>query len=422
MRFEAAILLSVILVPLQAWSQQADVAFGIGRDGARIEGLLQGLDEQERVVVLVGDQRQLIDGEQLAYWGKLSKAGRGAWLLMRGGSQIVADLAGWTEEQVTLESRFWQRTTIQVSSLQAIVLKAPVSISGQDRLLQRIQEHVGEEDVLLLHGGDILRGGLLGTSVMGETLPVIRMRIAGRTDVLKVPVSRVRAVAFRQLPAADQVNSTDRWIVGFRDGSRLSVSSLKQQGTSIRCQLDEDLVLARMPAGGDRPWGDVVYVRPLRESTAYLSDLEPLGYKHVPFLGNSWPYRLDRNVTGGRLACGGAIYEKGIGMHSTSRLAFDVPPEAESFDAEIALDDAAGRRGSVFFVVYCQQQVEGEPAGDWEMVYQSEMVRGGEPPRLLSVPLDGARRLALVVQHADRGDVRDHANWLHARVTLTPAQ
>ena len=426
MRFRAAPLMTgillLLLTPLQVTSQSGSPGSGIGHDGDRFEGVLQQLDEEGQLVIKQGGQRRVIQAGQLVYWGKLADAREGAWLLTNQGSRIVAKLTAWSEGQVHVESRSWQPGTIPVSSLRGVMLQIPASVARQDDLLHRVQDHAGEEDLLFLQGGDILRGGMVGISPGKESLPVIKIRIAGRADDVRVPLSRVQAIAFRRVSSQARGIAGARWIIGFHDGSRLAVKKLVLQENAIRCLLEDGLELVRRPAGAGQAWQDVVYLRPLDRGTVYLSDREPLGYKHIPFLDASWPYHMDRSVTGGRLAVSGVAYEKGIGMHSTSRLAFEVPENAGSFQAEIALDDSAGRRGSVVFLVYCQKAVAEEKSGPWEAIFQSDVVRAGQLPQEVRVPLAGVRRLALLVEHADRGDIHDHANWLHARFTIKPVQ
>ena len=53
---------------------------------------------------------------------------------------------------------------------------------------------------------------------------------------------------------------------------------------------------------------------------------------------------------------------------------------------------------------------------DAEERYRSPIVRGGEAPLAISVDVSGAQRLSLVVDHADRGDQLDRADWLDARL------
>ena len=417
------VILMVLLGPApRAGAQGGHSGSGVGHDGIPLEGVLKRLDTEGRLVLQDGDQQRLLPRQQLAYWGSLATAREGAWLLTNRGSRIVAELTSWSEETVRMESRSWQEGRVPVASLRAIILRPPVSAARQDLLLQQIREHARDEDLLFLQDGDILRGGVLGLSAREAPPRLVRIRIAGQAEAVQIPYSKIQAVAFRRSQGDLAVDSADRWVIGFRDGSRLSVKSLRQQGNVLHALLDNNLELVRQPKPGAGAWQDVVYLRPVDERTRYLSDLQPLGYKHIPFLGTAWRYQMDQSVTGGRLASGGLLFEKGIGMHSTSRLAFEVPAKADAFHAEIGLDDSAGRRGSVIFLVYCQRAVEEESAGSWEMVFQSEVVRGGELPGRVRVSLEGVERLALVVQHADRGDVRDHADWLQARITLKPSE
>ena len=76
----------------------------------------------------------------------------------------------------------------------------------------------------------------------------------------------------------------------------------------------------------------------------------------------------------------------------------------------VAVDDSAGKKGSVTFGVYVLRE------GKWTPAYTSEVVRGGEPPRPASADVRGAESLALTVDFADRGDELDHADWIDARL------
>jgi hypothetical protein len=125
----------------------------------------------------------------------------------------------------------------------------------------------------------------------------------------------------------------------------------------------------------------------------------------------SWPYELDRAVQGDLLRAGGKLLLKGIGMHSAARLTYDLDREYRRFDAELAIDDAAGGKGSVVFRVFVD---DGD--GRWRSTFTSGVIRGGAPPVPMSVELKGAKRLSLLVEFADRGDERDEADWLDARL------
>ena len=72
----------------------------------------------------------------------------------------------------------------------------------------------------------------------------------------------------------------------------------------------------------------------------------------------------------------------------------------------MGIDDSTGGRGSVDFA-------------SWSTASErcaSGPIRGGAPPVPVSVDLAGAKRLELVVDYGERGDVLDHADWLDARL------
>jgi hypothetical protein len=78
----------------------------------------------------------------------------------------------------------------------------------------------------------------------------------------------------------------------------------------------------------------------------------------------------------------------------------------EKFATELAVDDSTGNRGSVQFRVVV----------DGEEKYASPVLRGGDRPISISIPIVGAEKLELIVDDADRLDVLDHADWLEARL------
>jgi hypothetical protein len=98
-------------------------------------------------------------------------------------------------------------------------------------------------------------------------------------------------------------------------------------------------------------------------------------------------------------------------MPSASRVAYDVAGYRR-FAAELAIDDAAGLEGSVVFKVLLE-----DDANQWRPAYESPIVRGGDSPVPISIDLKGAKRMALIVDFADRADECDWADWLNARLT-----
>jgi len=164
-----------------------------------------------------------------------------------------------------------------------------------------------------------------------------------------------------------------------------------------------------------RMWSRVSCIESRQADVTYLSDLGHADYKHFPFLSARWPLGVDKNVLGGWLRSGGQVVLKGLGMHSTSRVVYELDRRYSKLEAELALDDQAGRRGSVRYRVLVERGVATK--SNWKLAYTSPIVRGGTPATPLSIDVSNATRVALAVEVADQGDTLDHANWLNARLT-----
>jgi hypothetical protein len=198
-------------------------------------------------------------------------------------------------------------------------------------------------------------------------------------------------------------------LVGLRDGSLIVASDIRPDG---------DAVVIKNPNLGElrlRALSGVAFLQGIGKRVRYLSDLDPAAYRHEPFLDLSWKYNADCNALGGPLRADSRTYLKGLGLHSASRMTFDLDGTPRRFAAEIALDDAAHGGGSVVFRVL----LNSNDGGEWREAFSSRVFRGDDPPREVAVDLTGAKRLALVVEYADRGDERDYANWLDARLERT---
>jgi hypothetical protein len=237
-------------------------------------------------------------------------------------------------------------------------------------------------------------------TLIGLTNGTVRMEDAHHRET-KVERGTVKAVALSTTLARvpRPRGAYARLVLG--DGGRLSLASARA----------DDHVLHGKTLFGttvEIPLADIIALDLRQGRAVYLSDLKPRRYDHTPYLGVRWPYVRDGSVAGGDLRLGGSTYDKGLGMHSESRLTYDLAGGYEWFEARVGLDDRTGRQGSVRIQVL----VDGRPQalgneGEWT---------GGDPPRLVRVPLTGAKELTLVVQFGRYGDVGDHVDWADARL------
>src|SRR5207244_5431509 len=114
------------------------------------------------------------------------------------------------------------------------------------------------------------------------------------------------------------------------------------------------------------------------------------------------------SVAGYDLRLAGSTYDKGIGLHSESRLTYALNRNYQWFESLVGLDDQTGRRGSVLIEVL----VDGKPQA---LGNAEELTRPGGP-RPIRVNVAGGKDLTLVVKFGRFGDVEDHVDWADARL------
>ncbi|MDZ4784032.1 MAG: NPCBM/NEW2 domain-containing protein [Planctomycetia bacterium] len=343
------------------------------------------------------DGAKTVVASDVISWGAPVEA-EGSQVLLADGGVLVAGYAGLSEDRLAVDSNLFGGLELPLTQLAVVVLRSPTDPWRRDAMLRRLLELSRDTDRLVLENGDELTGLLVSGN--GEKIQLESTLGVNAKQVIDVPVESVAAIVFNPALRANLRAATKGAWIGLSDGSLMQTETWTLDGV--------ELALTRP---GGRPWKSTVpqavrFVQPLGGKVKYLSDLSPEPYRHVPYLTREWPYQLDRTVSGARLRAGGRPYVKGVGMHSASRLTFALNREYSRFEAELAIDDEALGQGSVVVRVFA----------DAEERYRSPIVRGGDVPLPISVDVSGAQRLSLVVDHADRGDQLDRADWLNARL------
>ena len=118
--------------------------------------------------------------------------------------------------------------------------------------------------------------------------------------------------------------------------------------------------------------------------------------------------QANKSVDGHPLFIDGQRYEHGVGTHAVSIFRIALGGTAESFSATVGVDDEIGQRGSVTFQVL----------GDGKVLWETGIIRGGDPAKAVSVNLHGVKTLLLYV--GDGGDDInfDHADWADAKIVM----
>ena len=366
-------------------------------DGPSFAASLDGVTDGWTLQFSESGKIRPVFAAELVRWGNFAEATRGPQLLLGGGGLIIAEPVAIAGDRLQAESRLFGRLELPLEALSGIVVNSPTDRAARDQLIGRIQSAGGQSDRVLLDNGDELSGTI--SDLNGEVL-----RLQSEPGPLELRLTSVRALIFNPALAGKVGLSGERALVGFRDGSRLLASRLVTSQRQARLKIPGSVDISA-------PIDSACALLPLGGKPVYLSDLNAVSYKHVPYLSTAWPYERDRSVSGALLRSAGQLHLKGLGMHSASRITYALDKPYRRLQAEVAVDDETQNRGSVVFRVFVD-----DGSGQWQPKFSSPIVRGGDKPLPISVDLSGAKRISLLVDFADRGSEMDHADWLNVRL------
>jgi hypothetical protein len=301
------------------------------------------------------------------------------------------------DERLTCDTEPFGQMKAALDQLRGVLFAVPQDLQRRDRLIDRIVGSDSTTDVVILDNGDVLRGLLLG-------LADDRLSFQTNEARLEIETGRITALIFNPKLVKKPPSADLRMVAGFRDGSRLVAGSWRPGLRGVAFLTVGGLEVAAESS-------QLVSLQPLGGAVTYLSDLPIANYRHRPYLSIDWPCKLDRNVTGGRLRCGGQPYDKGLGLHSVAVLTYRLDGDYRRFEAELGIDDSTKGRGSVEVRIYAD-----DGSGKWQPKLTSKTIRGGDRPEPIAVDVRDAKRLSIIVDLADRGDELDHANLLDARL------
>lgn len=315
-------------------------------------------------------------------------------VVLANGDRVRGAILVLREERLRIRPTHGNEATVNLSNISIVWLAQPEREDDPERLLRRLASTRRTRDVVLLRNGDRIEGTLMEIDAKA-----IRVETQGKES--QIDRAKVAAVALNSdLTQAPRTKAAYGHLV-LRDGSRISVASAESDGRTL---IGKTLFGAAVTI----PLDQVVALDVRQGPAVYLSDLKPKKYDHTPYLGVRWPVAHDTSVQGRPLRLGGDTHDKGIGLHSESRLTYDLAGNYRWFQARVGLDAHNGRTGSVRVRVL----VDGKPVD----LGEDRELTGRDAPRLLRVSVAGARELTLVVEFGRGGDLADHVNWVDARL------
>lgn len=392
-----------------------------------------GFDTQQNVKLKLGNKLRIMPAADLIRWGTWRDGESGPQIVLATGGTLRADVLSLTESQLIigdasdLGSVLWDESALPVEAVCGLLWQPPADPLARDRLRFKLLAMPAGDDQILLVGGEALSGTLLSVPPAGRftekmtkedlaAAEVFTLQLPRTEKPLQIAANKVVAVRFG---SADVVRPSPQQAftrVGFRDGSWLFASKFETVRDAFHVHLPGGGKLVANNAFGDGSadwfWKQVSLLQPNSNRVVYVSDLTPIGYKHLPFLSGEWKYGSDQNVLGGALRAAGQVHLKGLGMIPASRLAYSLEGKYRRLQGQLAIDERAELKGSVVFRV-----LQENANGQWNTAYESPIVRGSDSqPIDLSLDIRNAQRLAILVDFADRGDQCDYADWLELRL------
>jgi hypothetical protein len=317
----------------------------------------------------------------------------GSLVLFPEGDRLYRTVIGSANDTtLDVQSYALGNVAIPLESMLGLVLTMPGEASAVDALLERVRAEPRTSEVLWLANGDRLAGGLLA---LNEKAIKLQVRNA------PIDLERVGVVALGFDPAvvAYPRPEGDFFELTLVDGSRLGVSDVRiEQGQVVgktRFKHTIHVALAELAQ---------VHARTSR--IAYLSDRPTTAEQYVGYVGPTRPYRRNLNVDGHTLRVAGQGYDRGLGTQARTLLAYRLEPGDTRFQALVGVDDGAGLQGSVAFRVLVD--------GKERLATPPMSVR--DTPKRIDIDLAGAKVLILATEFGERGDVRDLADWIEARI------
>jgi len=374
-------------------------------DGEPFRAGLAAIDPQWQFTFQGHEGRRVVPAAGIVSWGQWPEVGQKPLVVLADGGLLVADVSAIAKGNLMCRSALFGEIALPLDRVAGAIFSPPADRLGRDLFIDRIASASGQSDRVLLTNEDELKGSIqalqdrkiqLRAAVGSRAIDVHRVAGVIFNPVLMRRDFDDRRTTLKVVPPADQ--RLRAW-AGLSDGSRLLASRLVLDDKSLALTTVGGFTWKTSPK-------ELAALQPLGGQVAYLSDWKAAAYKHTPYLTLSWPYHMDRSVSGAWLRSAGRLYLKGLGVHSTARLTYALTEPYRRFQAQAAIDDETGGRGSVVFRVLVDEQVR----------YTSPIVRGGSPPLPISVDVAGAKKLELVVEFADRADELDHADWLDARL------
>ena len=315
---------------------------------------------------------------------------RGMTLTLTGGDRLRGRLVDAHDDTLVLETEDLGRLTLRLEAVRKIDSAEAASPAYQGSVAWLDRQRFAGDDRVLLTNGDLLEGFVTAVDKDGVS-------IEGALGEMRVPHRVVLAV---RLNAGEQPATSGPYLtLTLRESGRVTVTGFEWSGEAIQAQLRHGPQVRLDP-------GDFARIDVFGGRWEWLSAHQPISSEHTPMLGLDWPPVRDRNVQGDPIAVAGETFERGIGVHSRSALTYDLKSAYQTFVTSFGLDDHSGPYADVTVFVLV----------DGKRRFDQANVRRGTLFGPVRLDVTQAKRIELIVEFGENGDLQDRFNWVETAV------
>jgi hypothetical protein len=297
-----------------------------------------------------------------------------------------------TDTNLEVQSDALGKLSLPLESLLGLILSAPSQTGELDLLWDRLRTLPRTTEVVWLANGDRMTGEFLG-------LDERKVKIQVANKPVEVDRAGVLAIGFNPALVNYRRPKSDFLEMTLKDGTRLGVSGAKLEEGTVQG-------MSRFGQTVRFPLGELARVHARTTDVVYLTEREPERIQYASYVGPTRPVRFDRTADGHLFQLAGQIYDRGIGTQSYTVMAYALQPGDRRFQAMVGVDERAGPLGSVVFRVML----------DGKERQRTAALTDHDPPQTIDLDLAGAKYLFLITEFGDRGNVRDLADWVEARI------
>lgn len=162
------------------------------------------------------------------------------------------------------------------------------------------------------------------------------------------------------------------------------------------------------------PWGETIKLSRnwiykmivLNGRMQSLGQVQPSEVVQTPFFDRMLNWQSGKSLTGGTLKIGERTYEKGLCLHSRTKLTYDLAGEYDRFQCDLGLQRPEGDAGNATVRILA----------DGTELFVADEVTAAEEPHVLDLDLSGKERLTLEVDFGQGMHIGDHVVFGNARL------